>query len=67
MLSVMEPMKVTLISMIKKEGKIHARARAEAQHATINIEVRFHAEEGPSAPDHWQQARDPCLCYLDIA
>jgi hypothetical protein len=67
MLSVMEPMKVTLISMIKKEGKIHARARAEAQYATINIEVTFEARLHSSREDCWQQARDEVLRYLDVA
>ena len=48
MLRVMESMNVTLISVIKKEGKVRARARAVAHDARIMVEVRFQAGEGAS-------------------
>ena len=67
MVSVMEPMNVTLISVFNKEGNVRARARATAQHATINIEVCFHADEGASRAELWLEARDQCLRYLDVA
>ena len=67
MLSVMEAMNVTLISVIKKEGKVRARARAVAKDAEIMIEVRFQTDEWASNAELWLEARDQCLRYLDIA
>ena len=67
MLSVMEPMNVTLISVIKREGNVRARARAVAQDARLNLEVTFEAGLHSSREDLWRQARDEVLRYLDIA
>jgi hypothetical protein len=39
MIQFMEPMLITLLSVVENEGKIRARARAVAQDATIIIEV----------------------------
>ena len=67
MVSVMEPMNVTLISVFNKEGNVRARARAVAQDARIMVEVRFQADEGVSRAELWLEARDQCLRYLDVA
>ena len=63
----MEPMNVTLLSVIKKEGKVRARASAVAQDAEIMVKVRFQTDEGASNAELWLKARDQCLRYLDIA
>ena len=67
MLSVMEPMNVTLISVFNKEGNVRARARAVAHDVEIMVEVRFQADEGASKAELWLEARDQCLRYLDVA
>ena len=67
MLSVMEPINVTLISVFKEKGKIRARARAVAHDAEIMIEVRFRANPKESKSRLWEKAREEVLRYLDIA
>ena len=67
MMQFMEPIMITLLSVVEIEGEIRARARAMAQDATIMIEVRFRTDEETSTPEHWKQARDQCLRYVDVA
>ena len=52
-------------SVIVRDGRAYARARATARQARIAIEIWFDAETGWSKADLWQQARDQVLRYLD--
>ena len=63
----MERLDVTVFSVVERDGRYRARARAVAKDARIMIEVRFQADEGVSRSDLWQEARDQCLRYLDVA
>jgi len=63
----MEPMTVTIISVVQPNGQIRVRARATAQDATILIEVRFDTRTEFSVEQLEQIACDENLRYLDIA
>ena len=63
----MESMTIHLISLVNRDGQIHARARATAEQARITVEVWFEGEPGASKRDLWREARDRVLAVLDPA
>jgi hypothetical protein len=63
----MEAMAIQLVSVIVREGRAVARARAVAAEARISIEVSFSVPPGLSRSDLWECARDEVLRYLDLA
>ena len=60
----MELMKITVISVVEKDGQCRARAIAEADKAKIWVEFQY-----DRTPDQniWVAARTEVLRYLDIA
>jgi hypothetical protein len=60
-----EPMTIHLLSVVVRDGRAIARARAVAVEARISIEVWFVVRANVRRKDLWQRARDEMLRYLD--
>ena len=63
----MEPMRITILTVRKRDGMFVARAVAVAAAARIHLEVKFLPRAGSTAADQWNRARDEVLRYLDPA
>ena len=61
----MEPLSISVLSVLERDGHVRVRARATAVAAIIHLEVRFVAQHGVSKRELWQMARDQILRYLD--
>lgn len=65
--SLMEPMTVHLVSVIRQHDHVKARARVSAPQARIMVEVIFQVGSVRSRRELWSRARDEVLRYLDVA
>lgn len=64
---VMEPMRITILSIQEHGGQVVTHARAEADAATIHLRVHFAKPCGITWDDMWDRARDEVLKYLDVS
>ena len=61
----MEKMRVSVISVIERNGIVVARARVEAEKARIWVEIPFTPQLEATKANLWQEAHDQVLRYLD--
>jgi hypothetical protein len=59
-------MQITVVSLRERDGMVVARARADAEHALIRLEVRF-VRPLLTKAELWDYARWEVLRYLDPA
>ena len=63
----MEPMLITILSVLENDLHVVTHARAEADAATIHLQVHFPRPLGISSSDLWDCARAEVLRYLDVS
>ena len=63
----MEFMQINVLSLREHNGKVVARARADAPRARIWLELTVPVDPGAGQQEKWQAARDEALKYLDPA
>lgn len=61
----MEEMRIRMVSLVERHGRITARARATA--ASIGAQIWIKVEFERSEQEPWQEARDRVLALLDIS
>ena len=63
----MEPMTISVLSVVERDGHYITKARATTQDARIDLEVSFEAGRMESREGLWREARVQVLRFLDIA